>query len=145
VESDSHELEVTRELDGARQDIWDLWTKPAGLARWWWPERFNTTYRIALSAGGSFRFTTIDVPPMGVLDLAGTFLDVEAPSRLRYSWRWESDLGHESTVTVDFQEVDADRTKVHVRHVGFRDAGDRDNHAIGWNDCIDRLEALLGT
>ena len=93
--------------------------------------------------GGTFHFTTIDVPPMGVLDLAGTFLDIDFPTRIRYTWRWETDLGHESTVTVNFRETGAGRIEVRVNHTGFRDAGDRSNHVIGWNDCIDRLEALL--
>jgi uncharacterized protein YndB with AHSA1/START domain len=136
-------LALSRTVPASKERVWTLWTDAGQLARWWWPERFGTRYHIDPSVGGSFRFTTDDVAPFGVLDLAGTFLDVERPSLLRYTWRWESDLGYESRVAVDFVDAGQGFTEIRLRHTGLKDGEDRDNHVTGWNDCLDRLEALL--
>lgn len=140
--ADGQDLEVSRRLDASPETLWSLWTEPAQLTRWWWPARFETTYHIDPTVGGSFRFTTADLQDIGVLDLAGTFLEVEPPRLLVYTWRWESDLAHESRVSVDFLP-DGDHTAVRVRHEGLAGEADRDNHVRGWNDCLDRLEALI--
>ncbi len=137
-------IEIERRFPAGQSELWQAWTVPEELARWWWPERFQTIHHIDARPGGSYRFTTADVPPMGQLELAGVFEQVQPPRYLAYTWRWESDLGHESRVTVEFLP-EGNETLIRVRHEGLRDDADRDNHVVGWNDCLDRLEALSRT
>ncbi|HEV3311940.1 MAG TPA: SRPBCC domain-containing protein [Chloroflexota bacterium] len=141
--SDATSLGITRTIDAPREEIWNAWTDPAILARWWWPERFETTYAVDLRTGGGYRFVTTDVRHIGTLDLSGTFSVVEPPSHLSYSWSWASDGGQESHVTVDFAESFDGGTEIRVKHHGLKDAASRNNHVTGWNDCVDRLEMLI--
>jgi uncharacterized protein YndB with AHSA1/START domain len=134
-------LRIDRVFAAPRERVWSAWTEPERLARWWWPERFGTTYEVDLREGGAFRFHTLDLPPMGVLAVTGRFLEVRPPERLVYTWRWENEE-HESRVTVELRDVGG-HTALGILHEGLPGAEERDNHVTGWNDCLDRLEELL--
>lgn len=132
---------VARLLPAPRERVWRAWTKPGELAGWWWPQRFETTYEVDLREGGRYRFRSADLPDIGVLSISGTFLEVRRPELLAYTWRWEHEE-HETRVSVEFVELE-DRSRVDVHHEGFTSCEERDNHVVGWNDCLDRLEARI--
>jgi len=134
-------LRLTRVFAAPREAAFRAWTEPDALAQWWWLARFGTVYDVDLRVGGHYRFKTVDVPGMGVLEVGGVFLEVRAPERLIYTWRWAGDET-ETRVTVEFRDQD-DRTEVVLTHEGFAGAAERDNHAVGWTDCLDRLDDLV--
>jgi len=136
-------LTVVRAIAAPREAVWHAWTDPEELARWWWPERFHTTYEVDLHPGGTYRFRTIDVPGMGVLDLIGHFETVQPPELLIYTWHWEGDDELDSRVTVEFLDH-AGHTELQIRHEGLPTLEERANHVTGWNDCLDRLEEYKG-
>jgi uncharacterized protein YndB with AHSA1/START domain len=59
---------------------------------------------------------------------------------LVYTWQWEGQGEAPRRVTVEIVECD-DHTEVRLIHGGFATEEERDNHVVGWNDCLDRLEA----
>lgn len=134
-------LEMTRMLDSPRETVWEAWTDPAVLARWWWPARFQTVYEVDLRVGGDFSFRTADLPDLGVLAVSGTYIEVRRPERLVYTWRWEGQAEPPTKVTVEFVER-GQGTEVRITHAGFASEGERNNHLQGWNDCLDRLQSL---
>jgi uncharacterized protein YndB with AHSA1/START domain len=85
-------LTVVRSIDAPRDGVWRAWTSPDELARWWWPERFHTTYEVDLQPGGAYRFRTIDVPGMGVLAVTGQFETVQPHPRIQLG-RYNPDYG----------------------------------------------------
>lgn len=133
------DLTVSRRISCSQDETWRQLTDAKALALWWWPARFQTTYHLNPVEGGSYRFVTADVPRIGVLELAGTFLEVLPPHRLTYTWAWASDLGHESHVEVELRSIDNVSTELTIRHTGLKDEADVANHIQGWNDCLDRL------
>jgi uncharacterized protein YndB with AHSA1/START domain len=135
------DISLIRSLRVTPAVVWRAWTEPSELARWWWPARFQTQYEVDLRAGGQYRFTTAEVPEMGVLELTGTFRVVEPPERLEYTWQWANDPTL-SYVTVSIAGA-ADGAWLEVRHAGLPTPEERENHVMGWNDCLDRLEAYL--
>ena len=134
-------LTLSRVLDTPREAVWGAWTDPAVLARWWWPARFQTVYEVDLRPGGRYSFRTADLPDLGVLALSGAYLEVRGPERLVYSWHWG---GEDRPTQVEVEFLDrAGKTEIGVTHRGFAGADECANHVMGWNDCLDRLEALF--
>jgi len=132
-------LTLGRRIAAPRAEVFRAWTEPELLARWWWPARFRTTYEVDLRPGGRWRFRTAALPDLGVLAVGGAFLEVHAPVRLVYTWRWEEGAEEgETLVTVEFREREA-QTEVLVRHERFADGSVRDGHAQGWTDCLERF------
>lgn len=131
------ELTISRTLAAPAERVWRALTDPAALAAWFWPQRFAPTATVDLRVGGRFR---IDGPAVGMA-ASGEYVTVEPPRTLVFTWLWDGDPD-ETLVTIELTPV-ADGTHLALRHERFADAGSRDNHAQGWNDCLDRLPGWL--
>ena len=54
----SNELKLTRVFDAPVQAVWDAWTDPEQVARWWGPRGFSiTTHKKDLRPGGTWVYT----------------------------------------------------------------------------------------
>lgn len=130
-------LHVRRTFAAPRERVYRAWTDPTALASWWWP--WSPTIAIDLRPGGAHRFTA-EHPDVGELAVSGEFLEVDPPERLVYTFAWDGDE-RGTQVAVEFRDL-GEATEVTLRHTGFASAGERDNHGLGWNDCLDRLGDL---
>jgi uncharacterized protein YndB with AHSA1/START domain len=131
------ELRITRVLAAPPERVWRAFTDSAALSAWFWPERFGTTVEADVRAGGRYR---IDGPGAGMA-VSGEYVAVEPRSRLVFTWRWDGEPD-ETLVTLEFRPAPAG-TELVITHERFADDADRDNHAKGWADCIDRLPGWL--
>lgn len=54
----SNELQISRLFDAPLQAVWDAWTDPEQVARWWGPRGFTlTTHSKDLRPGGTWNYT----------------------------------------------------------------------------------------
>ena len=96
-------LRVERTFDASPEEVFDAWTNPEVLRRWWRPNPAWSTpvAEVDLRVGGRYRISMED-PESGTKHTAGgKYSEVSRPQRLVYSWQWEQDdgrLGHASTV-----------------------------------------------
>jgi uncharacterized protein YndB with AHSA1/START domain len=95
-----------------------------------------------LQVGGSYRIR-MEIEG-GPYTAYGTYKEIDPPRRLVYTWDWteESHQVGETTVTVEFVEVDGG-TEVRLTHDGFPAPEAKEAHEQGWGGCLDRFEALL--
>lgn len=148
VEPTAHELIITRAFDAPRSRVFETWTEPAHLVRWWGPRGFRTP------------FCKMDVRPDGIWRVCmrspeGTdhwlrcaYREVVEPERLAFTWAWEDAdglPGHEMLVTVDFVEQEDGRTKLVVHQAVFPSDEARDAHGRGWTGTLERLAEYLAT
>ena len=137
-------LRLERTFDASREAVFDAWTNPEVLRRWWaaGPDWETPLAEVDLREGGAYRLTMRD-PESGMQPtVAGAFTEVRRPERLVYTWEWEDMPGGttgESLVTVEFAEQDG-RTTVLLVHSGLHTEESRDRHEHGWNACLDNLE-----
>jgi uncharacterized protein YndB with AHSA1/START domain len=139
--TDSTTLRLERTFDAPAQDVFDAWTNPEVLRRWW---RSNPTWRtpvaeVDLRVGGRYRLSMEDPDAGTFYTVQGEYREVRRPERLVYSWSWEQDdgqTGHESTVTVEFVERD-ERTIVVLEHSGLESQESRERHEQGWGACLE--------
>ncbi|MBN9345314.1 MAG: SRPBCC family protein [Devosia sp.] len=100
------EVVVTRTFNGPARIVFDAWTKPELLMKWWTPKSFGITFiscEADVRAGGTYRFVfghpDFDQP----MAFFGRYLEVEPPRRLV----WTNEEGEEGSVTtVTFEERD---------------------------------------
>lgn len=143
--TDSTTLRLERTFDAPAEDVFDAWTNPEVLRRWWAADpRWRTPVaEVDLRVGGAYRLSMED-PDAGTFHaVRGEYREVHRPERLVYSWSWEQDdgrTGHVSTVTVEFVEQD-ERTTVVLEHSGLESSRSRERHGRGWAACLE----LLGT
>ena len=99
------ELVVTRHFDAPPGLIFQAWTQPELLMRWWAPKSFGITFiscDIDARTGGSYRFVfghpSMDQP----MAFFGRYIEVVAPKRLVLT-NEEGPDGAVTTVTFDEQ------------------------------------------
>ena len=144
------EIVITRVFDAPRELIWEAWTDPQHVAKWWGPNGFTTTtHAMELRVGGAWRFIMhgpdgVDYPNQ--ID----YIEIARPERLVYNHgSGEPDDPGQFHVTVTFAEQGS-QTKVTMQCV-FASAAERDkvvkeHKAIeGGNQTLARLAEYLPT
>jgi uncharacterized protein YndB with AHSA1/START domain len=140
-------LRVTRILAAPREKVFQAWTDPKALAKWFAPtgEYETRIPKLELRVGGAYR---IEMQLGDKNSVAiGTYREIRPPQRLVFTWSWETnpnDRGDpgDTVVTVDFIDR-AGKTEVVLTHERFPDAQARDAHDKGWTGCLDRLQSFV--
>ena len=141
-----HTVVIEREFDAPRELVWNMFTDPDEVAKWWGPEHFTTPrekIEYDLKPGGVSRLTMVG-PDGEEFPNNGHFGVVEPPARLSSI---ETEIPHplmESAETmIEFFDLGDGRTKVVVtsRLIASDELPDMAN--AGWNSQFDKLVALL--
>ncbi|MER7249797.1 SRPBCC domain-containing protein [Kribbella sp. NPDC000426] len=131
------EIRIERVLPATIGRVYDAWTRAELLARWYCPNpKLDLLVQADVRVGGEY------VVEMGPHVVRGSYLEVEPPSRLVFSWKWDGTEDEPTRVEVALTEV-ADGTRMVLSHTGFADAEDAANHRLGWEPEVGRLVALL--
>jgi len=137
-------LEVRRRMPAPPQVVFDYWTDPEQVQHWLGGPAMNVPHAsIDLRVGGEYEYKLIS--PEGISSrILGTFLTVNKPDQLIYTWIVENDAGRspETTVSIEFQGF-GNETEVVIVHEGFLNVGVRAAHEEGWEGCFDALIPLL--
>jgi uncharacterized protein YndB with AHSA1/START domain len=141
------ELVITRTVHGPAQIVFDAWTKPELLERWWAPKSFpikllscemdarvGGTYRLVFGYDGS------------TFDFFGRYLEVTPPSRLV----WTNDEGDEGEqiTTVTFEETAGETLLVVHDLYASKEALDgaiASGSTSGMPEALEQLDELLGS
>jgi uncharacterized protein YndB with AHSA1/START domain len=99
------ELVVTRTFNGPARIVFEAWTKPELIKRWWVPKSLGMSLlscEMDVRVGGTYRFAFAhgDSQPMAFV---GRYIDVTPYSRLVWT-NEESDDGAVTTVTFEEQD-----------------------------------------
>jgi uncharacterized protein YndB with AHSA1/START domain len=142
--SDELALHLQRVVPAPRSLVFRAHTDPDLLAKWWGPEGFTApSIELDVRVGGQYRIAMR--PPDGdVFYLSGEFVEVDRPSRLTYTFRWEDPDpdDRETVVTFSLRELE-ESTEVTVDQGVFATEARRALHVQGWTDTLDRLEELM--
>lgn len=139
-------LELNRVLPAARPLVFEVFTDPNELARWWGPEGFSTpSLEFDPRVGGSYRIE-MQPPESDAFYLTGDFRVVDPPARLAYTFRWEDPDPDDVETLVDLSFRDfGESTEVVLTQGRFKTEARRTLHRDGWTDSFDKLEALLSS
>lgn len=137
-------LTLKRRIKAAPRQVFEAWTDPKKLARWFGPaETVPSSVRaeIDLRVGGHFKvaFKTEDGERH---EVGGVYREVTPGSRLVFTWAWHTTPERESLVTVTLAK-DGDGTMLTLHHEQFFDENARDGHEHGWTGTLDKLERFL--
>lgn len=96
------EVVVTRMFDAPARLVFEAWTKPELIKRWWVPRSLNMTLlscEMDVRTGGTYRFVF-----GGGMEFFGRYVEVIPNSRI--VWTNEEGGGDGSVTTVTFEEKD---------------------------------------
>lgn len=140
---DSPTLTLSRALKASPERLFELWTGPDYIMRWFGgAETDIARVEVDLRVGG--RYLIVMPGDEGPTEVSGSFLEIERPNRLVYTWtmRGPQIATDETTVTVEFQEA-GELTQIELTHGPFAVPDLRQLHAAGWAACVDEMERIL--
>ena len=144
------EIVMTRVFDAPRQLVFDAWTKPEHLVRWF-GRRGDTLpiCEVDLRVGGGYRYVW-SLREGGEMGMHGEYREIVPPARLVATEVFEGDefeaMGGETLNTMTFEERDG-RTTMTITSL-YRSREDRDGVLQtgmegGAGESFDRLDAYL--
>ena len=128
------DIQITRVYAASPQQLWDAWTQPAQLARWWGKRGWNAqldSIELDVRPGGTFRVTTVNQAGDEMTN-EGRYTEVDEPHRLR--------LG-ETVVT--FTDLGDGRTEMHFTTTTEATGELFERMTAGMKSAFERLEEAL--
>ena len=142
------ELVVTRSFNGPACIVFEAWTKPELMKRWWAPESFGISFlscEMDVRTGGTYRFVFGHPASEQPMAFVGRYIEVTPFSRLVWT-NEESDNGAVTTVTFEEKGIetvvimhDLYSTKVAL------DGAIASGSTSGCSEQFDQLDALLSS
>lgn len=137
-------LTQVRWLPAAAEQVFEMLTEPTALATWWGPAGFTAPeVHVDLRVGGRLRFTM--QPPDGeAFHLSGEFLEIQRPSRIRFTFRWDEPVPDDRETVVELSlEPHGERTMVTLTQGEFATEERLELHRRGWDDSFEKLHEVL--
>ena len=142
------ELVATRTFDGPARIVFEAWTKPELIMRWWAPKSFGISFlscETDARTGGAYRFVFGHAASEQPMAFFGRYIEVTPPSRL--VWTNEEDEDGAVT-TVTFQE-NGGKTLVVVHDLypskEALDGAIASESTGGWPEQFEQLDDLVAT
>jgi uncharacterized protein YndB with AHSA1/START domain len=141
-------VHVARTFPAPRERVFRAWTESEAVCQWFGgPLGSTESVEADVRVGGSYRITFKLPPTRRKVYLVGTFLEVDPPERLVYTFAWEKmpilafRMG-DSKVTVQFREQGSG-TEVRLTHELLDKRRLLAFHRFGWNSSLGRLGQFL--
>jgi uncharacterized protein YndB with AHSA1/START domain len=142
------EIVLTRVFDAPRRLVFEAWTKPEHVARWYGCRGSTLSVcNIDLRVGGAYRFV-LRAPDGKDYAISGVYRDIVPPERLVYTERLNDDPNKEALIAFTLEERDGQTTMTSIAL--YRTAEDRDTVLkmgveTGAAQAMDRLAEVLRT
>jgi uncharacterized protein YndB with AHSA1/START domain len=142
--SDGTTLRIERTFAAPAQAVFDAWTNPEVMRRWWHAEvGWETAVAEAdLRVGGEVRVVMRDPDADREYGGGGRYTEIDPPRRLAFTWLWD-DRAQRTLIEIDFEEADG-LTTVRFTHRDLWDEEAVRSHEGGWTRCFDNLDRVLG-
>jgi uncharacterized protein YndB with AHSA1/START domain len=132
-------LVVRRTIPLPREEVFAAWLDPASLAVWMCPGNARSTAQVDAKVGGAFRIVMEHENES--VEHTGTYLVIEPPARLSFTWISPYTDMLPSLVTVEFH-TRGDGTEVVLTHERLP-ARHFEAHKKGWEEILAKLEMAL--
>lgn len=148
IYSEGGDLVFERTFDAPREKVWQAFTDPELVPRWWGPHGTTTTVaEMDVRAGGTWRFVS-SAPDREDIEFFGEYLEVTPPELLRWTFMFDVEgMGPQGgPETFRLEEIDGKTKVTSIGHMGSPEVIEgalATGMAGGAIETWDRLEALL--
>lgn len=155
------DINITRIFDAPRARVWQAWTDPNEVSKWWGPEGFTSHDNVSdFREGGKFNYCMRgpagspfdmdmwsggefkEIVPMEKLVYTDNFTDAEGNKISPADYGMPGEWPEEMVVTVTFEDTEDGKTKMTLLHEGHPDEMAKDANT-GWNQSLDKFAAIL--
>lgn len=135
-------VHIEKTIQAPIEEVFDAWLDPKLLARFMTPMVNMPDSDVENEPHENGRFTIIMHVGDDKLPHTGTYLQINRPKRLVFTWASDNSLD-DSTVTLDFSKSPDGHTRMSLTHVKFIDEQARADHEGGWGSILDKLTMIF--
>ena len=139
----SHVVRIERTFPASAEEVFDAWTSPEVMRRWFHcePDWETPQAEVDLRVGGTVS-VVMRQPDGTEAGAQGEYRLIERPHRLVMTWIFDSDSSNEQLMDLSFSESEGSTTVVLVNS---RIASEerRDSQEWGWNGCLNELARIF--
>ena len=145
----ARELVVKRKFNATARAVFDAWTQPEFLERWWAPRSRGVTLfscEADVRVGGRYRYA-FGRDPQKPMVFSGTYKEVDAPSRVVCTQVFEQMPAGEAIITATFDERHGKTELVLHQLFPSKEALDgalSSDMEAGMRETFEQLEELVG-
>lgn len=158
---DTKTLHITRILNAPRERVWQVWTEPEYLKKWWGPKDFTAPYiDNDLRTSGKFLYAMhgpagsefdkdmysggeyLEVVPMEKIVATDNFTDEHGNIMTPEEYGMPGEWPEQMKVAVTFEDAGEGNTKLTIVHEGHP-ADFAGMAEQGWNESLDKFEKSL--
>jgi uncharacterized protein YndB with AHSA1/START domain len=136
-------LRIERTFDAPAEEVFDAWTSPEVIERWFRPGRDwkAPSAQVDLRVGGMVR-VVMRAPDGSEEGAGGEYTAIERPHRLAFTWTFDDDPSNQQMIELEFSERDGVTTVLFVNS-NISHEKRRDEQYDGWQACFDNMEGAL--
>lgn len=162
MKENKNSFEVSRVFDAPVEKLWKYFTTPELMMKWWGPKDFTApTVELDFNVGGKFVFCMrgvvapgvpevdlwntgkyTEIIPLEKIVLAMSFADKDGNAIPASQLGVPGDWPMEVTLTVTFEKIEENKTKVTVQEVGVPDEMG-ENARLGWEQSLVKIAEVL--
>jgi uncharacterized protein YndB with AHSA1/START domain len=144
--ADGREVQIVHVFDAPRERVFQAWTDPDEVSRWWAPAGFEVapgSVQIEVQVGGRFDLTMIDPRDGTAYPMRARILELEVPTVIVLKTDPIPEVGipHPTINRVTFEAV-GQQTRMTFTAGPYPDEVFTDSET-GWNSIVSRLDDLL--
>jgi uncharacterized protein YndB with AHSA1/START domain len=146
AEVTAQETTITRVFDAPRELVWNAWTEPEQLARWWGPRGWSTppeAVTMDVRPGGAFRVPSVSDEDGSEMTVEGVYLEVNEPERLVFEEASENSWHEGAVSVVTLADLGDGRTELVLHSTIHTTAEMRARAEAGMASTLDRLAEHL--
>ena len=138
-----HAVRIERTFAATAEDVFDAWTSPEVMRRWFHPAPDWETpeAEVDLRVGGRVR-VVMRKPDGTKAEAHGEFTLIDRPHRLGMTWTFDDEPSNEQLIELSFSESEGSTTVLLV-NTGISTDARRDAQDWGWRGCLEQLGRVL--
>lgn len=135
-------VQVRRRVKASPEEIFDLWTRPDLMVRWMspFPGAVDCKASCDLRPGGAF--SLIMLSGESGREVSGTYVEVERPRKLVFTWTGALTKNVDTLVTVELT-ARGDETDLVLTHERLPTSAIVEGHTRGWGHILDHLAEVV--
>jgi len=154
IASDQKEILFTRVFDAPRELVWEAWTKPGHIARWWGPNGYTVpACKLDFREGGKIHLD-MQGPDGNVYPADGVYREISKPEKIVIDGIAEEThpcgggLPPRAVLTITFAEQEGKTFFSMLTQFESKNrmqAANDNGYSVSWEMCFDRFGEYLAS
>lgn len=135
-------VKIRRRIKATAEEVFDLWTRPELMVRWMSPFPGAVDCKASSDPRPGGGFSLLMSSKEASREVSGTYLEIDRPRKLVFTWMGPLTNGVNTLVTVELHPY-GDETDLILTHERLPTRAIIEGHTRGWGNILDHLAATV--